>query len=330
MSCRTVGETSSRGLAALLLAWPVLGLLVLMAPLPHAVAQPATAAEPLRWKLKEGESLPYTMVQELSQETKDAARSARLTTKQTVELHWSVKGVSSEGVADMTWAIDRLRAKVDLPAAEKANQPAAGFEYDSQSGKDPEGPLAASMTPLLKALVGAEFSVKMNARGEYQDVKLPQKLVDSLRQGAGAAGAADPGENFKGMINQVSLVLPEAAPAKGDSWSNQSRFPMPPLGTLVWNRRFTFDGSVPDAANLRRISLDTKISLEPAAGSDVAVKLTSGQRTGEYIFDAQAGRIVSSRVDEKLQMSFSAQGQNIEQTTATVTTMTLGRGGQAK
>ena len=67
------------------------------------------------------------------------------------------------------------------------------------------------------------------------------------------------------------------------------------------------------------------MTLEPAADSNIAVKITSQKGTGEFLFDSQAGRVVSSRVNDKLQMSLSVMGQELQQTTDTVTTMTLGK-----
>jgi len=76
--------------------------------------------------------------------------------------------------------------------------------------------------------------------------------------------------------------------------------------------------------------VDTKVTLEPAADSNVAVKITSQKATGEFEFDPQAGRVVSSRVKEKLQMSISVMGQELEQATDTVTSMTLAKDGSSK
>jgi hypothetical protein len=319
----TAGESRPRDRGVLATVWVWVGLVALAGSVRAAEVQLAPA-EPLRWKFKAGESIRYSMVQEISQETRDPGRALKLTMNQTVDLHWSVKSVADDGVADMTWTIDRVRAKVSGPEG--------GFEFDSQTGKDPEGPLGAQVGPLVKPLVGAEFSLKMNGRGEYRDVKVPPKVVESLRQaGPGAsAGVVDPEEGLKNMINQANLILPETALKPGTTWSKQSRSAMPMLGTMVWDRLFTFEGPDPTATELRRISMETKVSLEPAADSNVVVKITSPPSKGEFVFDPQAGRIVSSRVNENLQMSFAVQGQTSEHTSNRVTTMTLVRDGGTK
>ena len=122
------------------------------------------------------------MEQQTTQGMKARARNSRRTLNQTVDLHWSVKSVSPDGVADMTQTIDRVRTKVEGPG-QVVRVRLAGRARPRKARS------RRLLTPLLKALVGAEFSFKMNGRGELTDIKVPQKLLDSLRQ-AGPAAAA--------------------------------------------------------------------------------------------------------------------------------------------
>jgi hypothetical protein len=316
----------------LCLRWPVCAsatririvLSALAAALGVAAAQPAHGADALRWKFKPGETLRYTMVQETSQGMKTMGQEFKTSLKQTVDLHWSVKNVASDGVAELSQTIDRVRTKVEGPGN--------SFDYDSQGGKEPEGQIASLLTPLLKALVGAEFTFKMSGRGELSDIKVPQKLLDSLRQAgpAATAGGMFSEEGMKNLISQSSLTLPEAALEKGKSWTQQAKVPVPMLGNMVMDKTYTFDGPSPKDSGLFQILLTTKVTLEPAADSKIAVKITSQQGTGDFAFDPQAGRVVSSRVNDKLQMSLSVMGQDLEQSTDTVTTMTLAKDGASK
>jgi hypothetical protein len=287
-------------------------------------APPAQGADPLRWKFKPGEMLRYTMVQETVQGVKAGGQEVKTNLNQTVNMHWEVKSVSSDGVAQMSQTIDHVRMKVD----------GAGnsFEFDSATSKVPEGQIAGLLVPLLKALVGAEFTLKMNARGELSDVKVPQKLIDSLRQAspAATAGGMFSEDGLKNLISQSSLALPEGTLEKGKTWTNQSRLPIPMVGTMVMDKRYTFEGPDPKAAGLLQISLETKMNLEQAADSNVAVKITSHDGKGEFSFDPMAGHMVSSHVDDKMKMSVSVQGQNIEQSTDTTTRMTLAKDGANK
>jgi len=283
-----------------------------------AAAQPTHGAETLRWKFKAGETLRYTMVQQITQAMKAMGQDQKTSLNQTVDLHWSVKNVSSDGVAELSHTIDRVRTKVEGPGS--------SFEFDSQAGKVPEGQIASQLAPLLKALVGAEFTFKMNGRGELSEIKVPQKLIDALRQAGPAANAGGMAaeEGMKNLISQSSLTLAEGPLENGKSWTQQAKVPSP-IGTMVMDKTYTLDGPSPKEAGLLQISVDTKVTLEPAADSNVAVKITSQKATGEFAFDPQAGRVVSSKVNDKLQMSLSVMGQELEQSTDTVTSMTLAK-----
>jgi hypothetical protein len=283
----------------------------------------ASAADTLRWKFTPGESLKYTMEQKTSQGMKAQGQELKTTLNQTVDLHWDVKGVTN-GVADMTQTIDRVRTKIEGPGQV--------FEFDSSAEKAPEGPIATLLTPLLKALVGAEFSFKMDGKGQLTDIKVPQKLLDTLRQAgpAAAAGGVFSEEGMKNLISQSSLALPEGTVEKGANWKQQSKVPVPMIGTLLMDKTYTFAGPDEKAPGRDLITLDTKVTLEPAADSNVAVKISSQQGKGEFSFDNKSGRVVSSHVNDKLMMSISVNGQDLEQSTDTVTTMTLGGGGSVK
>jgi hypothetical protein len=102
------------------------------------------------------------------------------------------------------------------------------------------------------------------------------------------------------------------------------------IGTMVLDKTYTYTGPDTKVPALRLIALETKIKLQPAADANIAVKIKSQEGKGEFSFDADAGRIVTSRVNDKLQMSLSAMGQDIEQSTNTLTTMTLARDGAPK
>jgi hypothetical protein len=294
-------------------------LVVLAIPLCAAAARPAADAVPLSWKFNKGETLRYTMEQKTTQGMKAMGQDFKTNMNQTVDLHWTVRNVAGDGSAELSQTIDRVRTKVDAPGN--------SFDYDSKSDKAPEGQIATLLTPLLKAMVNAEFTFKMNGRGELSDIKVPPKLLESLKQAgpAAAAGGMFSEEGLKNLISQSSLTLPGAAVKEGDTWPQKSKVPLPMIGTMIMDKTYTYRG--PDSANadLLRISLDTKVTLERAADSNVDVKISSQKGTGEFKFNSKEGRIVSSEVNDKLEMSLSIMGQELQQTTDTVTKMTLGK-----
>jgi hypothetical protein len=263
------------------------------------------------------------MEQKTIQEMKAMDREFKTTLNQTIDLHWTVRNVAGE-VAEMSQTIDRVRTKVDAPGNT--------FEFDSQSGKNPEGPIAGMLAPMLKALVGAEFSFKMNGRGELSDIQVPKQLLESLGKAgpAAAAGGMFSEEGLKNLISQSSLILPENRLEKGESWKQPARVPVPMLGTMLMNKTYTYQGPDEKAPDQIKIGLDTKVTLEPAADSNVAVVLKGQKGDGEFSFDNQAGRVRSSHVNDHMEMSITVQGQTLQQTTDTITSMTLADGATSR
>ena len=100
--------------------------------------RPALGADALRWKFIPGETLKYTMVQQTSQGMKAQGQEFKTALNQTVDLHWDVKGVTN-GVADMTQTIDRVRTKIEGPGQV--------LRVRLEREKAPEGPIATPLTP---------------------------------------------------------------------------------------------------------------------------------------------------------------------------------------
>ncbi|MDR3620133.1 MAG: DUF6263 family protein [Paludisphaera borealis] len=271
----------------------------------------ATADAPLRWKFKTGETVRYSLVQKTETTMKlPDGRTGGSKVSQDSDIHWTVNSVSPEGVAEMTQTIDRVRVRMDSVPGQPP------FEFDSAS-KDPapEGPVAAQLVPIFRALAGLECTLMMDARGEIRDVRIADKVVESLQKSfQGGLGNLFTKESLKNMVGQSSLVLPEEAVAKGKSWKEQSKIPAAQLGTMVTDKTYTFEG--PEAADASRVRIDltSKTSLEPDANAQIEFAMKNQDGKGRFVFDAAKGRIISSHVDITMTQSIKAQGQELEQT----------------
>jgi Family of unknown function (DUF6263) len=284
------------------------------------VGDSAWGATTLRWRLKPGEVVHYTMTQKTTNAFKPKeGAEASASMSQAVDLHWTVKSVSPEGGAEMIQTIDRVRVRM-----EAAGQ-ASAFEFDSDAKQAPQdGLIADQLVPLLKALVGAEFTFKMNVRGEMSDVKIPEKLMEMVRQAnPGGGNSAFTDEGLKNLVVQLGLAFPEAALDQGKTWTQQSKIPLAMLGSLIMDKTYALQG--PDEADAARVKIDlnTKVTIQPAPEAGISMKIVKEDGKGAVLFDLERGRIVSSRVEDLLVMSLSTMGQEIEQTTKTVTEMKL-------
>ena len=95
--------------------FPRTAVWMLVAVLGTGGTQVAQGAQTPRWKFKQGETLRYTMMQETSQGMKANGQDIKTSLNQTVDLHWSVKNVAGDGVAELSQTIDRVRTKIESP-----------------------------------------------------------------------------------------------------------------------------------------------------------------------------------------------------------------------
>jgi len=258
------------------------------------------------------------MDQKTVTEVKAGGQTIKTTVTQTIETTWAVKSVDDAGAAEMTQTIDRVHTKIESPFG--------AIEYDSNSGKEPEGPIAATIVPTLKVLVGAVFRYKMSPQGELSDIRVPEGLVKSLKESSGPA-AQNVGmfseEGLKNMIHESSLVLPSGPLDK--PWTRQAKIPSPPIGTLTLAKNYKYEGT---DEGLEKIGLSVNVSLEP--DPKFAPKLSEQEGKGTFLFDNKAGRVARSTVSEKVVMTFSVMDMDMTQSTDTSTTMKLLKAEAAK
>ncbi|WP_406697572.1 DUF6263 family protein [Singulisphaera sp. Ch08] len=314
----------SRSLTTRRLGWIGLQLLLVVAGFGGSSARAAT----LQWKFQPGETLRYSMDQKTLTSVKGGPRDIKSTMSQVIDMEWVVKEVGTDGLASLTQKVTRVRTKIESAFGV--------FEFDSQEAKDPEGPIAAGLVPLLRGLVGAEFSFKMNAQGEMSDVKVPEKMLESIKKSGSLGGNAGmfSEEGMKNMVVESSLAVPKEDLEKGKSWTRESKISMPPIGTMQLNKTYSYQGAeTKDAKNLERIDLVTKVDIKLEPGNNIDMKVQSQEGKGSFFFDNVAGRIAESTVSEKLEMVFTLkvgdQESRIIQGNETTTSMKLVKGPEA-
>src|SRR5262245_36533771 len=133
----------------------------------------AQAQTTLRWKFKEGDKFNYVTEQSTTSVGNIMGMEIETKMGQTMDMTWVVKSVASDGGAELAQTIDRIRMKMETPFG--------AFDYDSKENKPIEGQFGEIMGPILTAIAGAEMTVKMAPTGEVSDVKIPEKVMESLR-----------------------------------------------------------------------------------------------------------------------------------------------------
>ncbi len=209
--------------------------------------------ETLSWKFREGDVLKYTTEQTTMLNFKAMGKERKQKRAQSVTYTWSIKGVTPEGVADITQRIERVTMKIEAP-------PYMPFEYDSNTpASDIPEPFEGEVQQ-LKAVLGAEFSFKMRPSGEIESVKFPEATLKKLREGLPQEGGERDQfseQQLKEFVTQQSPpAFPEGPLEPGKSWASKPNRIGLPLGTIVLDRSFTFQGPDPKNPNLMLITME--------------------------------------------------------------------------
>jgi hypothetical protein len=275
----------------------------------------AEAKATLRWKFQEGETLKYTSNQVVSTKILDPdGKELKQTTSLVIDMTWKVKSVeASTGTAVMTQTIDRIRTTASLPFGK--------FSFDSKEAAEAPGPAAS-----LFKLVGAEFTLKMNPRGELSEIKLPEKLLSALQAGQDQAGSQVPysEEGLKNMLVTTSVLLPEGPVDPGAKWSRKLTIPTGgPDQTRTIEQVYTYTGP---GASGETIELVTAFDA-PKADPSLPVSVKAQESKAKIDFDATAGRLKEIAATEHIEVAGKVMDKDVVQTNDTTSTLTLSPAG---
>jgi hypothetical protein len=266
--------------------------------------------------LKKGDSLNYESTTEQKQSAKVNGMDFKTSMTQSMEITWTVKDVQ-DGNADVVQKINQLRQKLDMPGQ--------GFEFDSKKGKKAEGAIGQLIGPIYDAMVGSEYSFKMDPQGETSDNKISEKLLQAVKTNPALAqlGEMFSEEGLKNMMQQSQVAFPKEAVSKGKSWNKKVEMKMP-FGTMKIDTNYTYQG--PETRNntqLEKIDSKSTVTMEPAADAKISLKVKSADVKGTIYFDNKAGKLVEISQTQKMVMETSVMGQTFESNQEQTTTLKL-------
>ncbi len=301
-------------------AAPAIALLVLSAGAPAAQAQAK-----LRWSFTKGDAYNYAMTQQTETKVEVQGQSQETKIAQTLDMTWKVNEVLPDGSGEMVQTIDRVRFTLDAAFG--------NLSFDTNDKADPEGALAAA-APIFRALVGAPIALKMSPRGEITEVKVPEKLLEALRNAgpaAMAAGNIGTEEGLKNLTSRSAMVLPEEAVAKGQSWTSNIDLPLPNFGKMVMDNTYTYEGPAElDGKPVETIGLVVKVEIKPEDNAPIVMTVTEQDNKGAFSFDNAEGILRRSELNQAMKMGISAMGQEFVQEVKTSTKMELVPPGSTK
>ncbi len=283
-----------------------LAALSLLAAAVLSVSSAARADAPLRWKFNAGDKFNCEMVQDMNMSAAAPSGEMKTTLHQQMDMVWEVKEVKEDGNAVVTQLVKRVQMKMTAPSGQ-------GFEYDTDAEEPPTG-MAAMFAPIYKAMMQGEIVTTMTPRGEVIDVTIPDEVITAMRNipGAAAMGEMASTEGLKKMATQGSMVLPEAAPTSGTQWSSTVDIDNPMVGKMIVQTAYEYQGTKDvDGATCAVISPTVTMKIEGQA--QVPVTVQDQTSDGQILFNADAGRLLSSKIKQGMTLGITVQGQTIQQ-----------------
>jgi hypothetical protein len=272
-----------------------------------ANAGTAQAQKMLRFKFTPGQTFKYQMVQtmDLSMRQGENAVPMAFTTKQIMDMTWTVESVAAEGGIVIAQKTDRIQMKM---------QSAQGvvMEYDTASEEEPEG-MARSVAPLYESMVREPIRTTLTPRGEVKDMKLPQGMLENLNKAVGQGPAGNVfSEDWMKQIGQMG-VLPERPVQPGDTWTREDSWKMPGIGEQKVESSFRYEGpETRDGKTLEKISMSMRF--KPGEEKEKGmVALSENEAEGINYFDAESGHAVETFVKLKMKVDINVLGQQMSQ-----------------
>lgn len=280
-------STSIRAFAAVLLCF-----------LSTAVSQ---ADEPLRWKFKAGDQLNFSMSQDMNM---DAGAALKMGRQQTMDTTWAIKTVDAAGNAVVDHKIDRIRVRMAGPAGQS-------FDFDSDS-EEPAVGMAAMVAPSLKALTSGTTEFTISPRADVTNVKVSPELLSAMKGSPASQSMTDEmaSQQFKQMVSQVAIALPEEALAKGSTWNTKLEVTNPAAGSETVETTFTFDG-LRDVDGVSLAVIKPALKMNVTGNADIQMKMKEQKTSGEVLFNPEAGRLHSMKIVQDVTLDLVAAGQTL-------------------
>ncbi|MGC6450578.1 MAG: DUF6263 family protein [Pirellulaceae bacterium] len=285
------------------LAVIVMGLMLL--------SDEAFAQKTLRMKFVKGSSSVITLLNTTTIETNFAGNKSKTDLTMEMDLSQTVTDTMPNGSAIVRQKLSRIKMST------AGGGLGATLSYDSSTPEDSAEPSPLSLG--LKPLVGAEFEIAFNNRGEVLDVTPPEDLLKKLSENQATAGFAQlfNGEAFKSMLSQSSVVLPAQAISQGDKWETKIASNAQ-LGGAAVTISYVYGGTVEiGGKSLEKLDVSMVVTLIPSQGPDAPkLKVKKQASSGAMYFDNDGGAMSHSELKQLMQIE-TVIGQNtlLQQTT---------------
>ncbi|TWT35461.1 hypothetical protein KOR34_03530 [Posidoniimonas corsicana] len=261
------------------------------------IASVLQADEPLVWKFSAGEDLAFE-VRQTSDVTLDSrGGEVRSKSDQTATLDWKVETVDAAGAAKVVQDIRRLQLTFDAPGGQ-------GYQLDTDSEEPPQG-LATMIAPVYRALTEHNCQLTVSPQGEILKSEPPEEVLQSLKNFPGAAALGKGGALYQQLLRPALIEVPAGELKVGQKWVSFIEAPLAMFGVEAAEFQYEYLGER-EADGRPVAAIGVRLMLIPPEDENAApVQVRVVQSEGEVLFDREAGRVHSARLESRCELKFT-------------------------
>lgn len=191
------------------------------------------------------------------------------------------------------------------------------IEYDSKDEEKPTGNDAAMLGEMLDRMVGVEFVMQIDPRGQIGKVEVPKEIIEAMQANPmlRQMGGMFTEKGMKEMFKQSMIVFPEESLEIGDEWTDSLEIEQS-FGKQKMDITTTYQGMVSqDGTDFARLTRNLDIEMEPAPNSPISIEIVEKDVEAEILFDPEIGQLIESDLNQRMSMRVTGpNGQAIDQT----------------
>jgi hypothetical protein len=270
----------------------------------------------LKWKFEKGKTIYQELTTDTKQDMKVMGQDVKQNQKQTFYFSWTP--VEQK---DKDWVIKQKIEGVKMEIEIGGNK----ITYDSTMPGAGNNPLA----DFFKALVGSEFTITVGPDMKVTKVDGRKEFIEKLgatnQQMKPLLDSILSEEALKQMADPSFAAVPNKEVAKDDSWKNQTKLSLGPIGSYDTTYEYKYVGQDEKNKDLAKITVTTTVKYAPpgadAGGAALPFKIKSAtleakNSTGTILFDTKAGRLDSSdmnlTLEGKLDIEIGGMSNTVE------------------
>jgi hypothetical protein len=280
-----------------------------------ATASAASAQVKLEYKNKEGRTTAFTSTIKAKQVLSLAGMDIETASEQVTSGLLKTGRRAADGSLPITQTIDAMRIQID------AGGMTLTFDSADLNAKPPL-PQLAFINDIIKALIGKEFKLVLDEKGQVTTVEGADKVVEAARDLDPMArehlNEAQLTDRYKRQYEKARGNLPSILVREGETWEHTEEDPIGNGQTLTFRRKYEYKGTVQkDGRTLDRIAiiaLSVAYATDPqtqsplkATKSDLKVESSDG----EMLFDREEGMVIERKEVDRIKgaIDFEANGQ---------------------